>query len=243
MRKKLFMFIALLLSSSLTVMAQNGEKGDRKVYDLVDQMPTYPGGQSALFQWLSHNIKYPVAAERHGIQGRVVVQYIVMPDGILDSIKVMNSVDPSLDKEAVRVVKAMPKWNPGLKDGKPVMVRYILPVSFSLSNEKQKPNEKPNVSRPSFPDGKDALSKFIADSIKYPAVAKKKGIQGRVYIGFYVEADGSLTEIDVLAPLDPEIDAEAMRIVKSMPRWIPAKDKEGKAVKAHYTLPVTFRLQ
>lgn len=241
--KQLFMLIALLLSSSLTVIAQESEKEDRKVYDLVEQMPTYPGGQSALFQWLSHNIKYPVEAEKHGIQGRVVTQFVVMPDGILDSIKVVNSVDPSLDNEAIRVIRAMPKWNPGMKNGKPVMTRYILPVSFRLGNEKQKPNEKPNVSRPSFPEGKDALSKFIADSIKYPAAAKKKGIQGRVYIGFYVEADGTLTEINVMAPLDPELDAEAMRIVKSMPRWIPAKDKEGKAVKAYYTLPVTFRLQ
>lgn len=241
--KQLFMLIALLLSSSLTVIAQESEKEDRKVYDLVEQMPTFPGGQSALFQWLSHNIKYPVEAEKHGIQGRVVTQFVVMPDGILDSIKVVNSVDPSLDNEAIRVIRAMPKWNPGMKNGKPVMTRYILPVSFRLGNEKQKPNEKPNVSRPSFPEGKDALSKFIADSIKYPAAAKKKGIQGRVYIGFYVEADGTLTEINVMAPLDPELDAEAMRIVKSMPRWIPAKDKEGKAVKAHYTLPVTFRLQ
>ena len=233
----------LLLSSSTTVMAQNGEKEDRKVYDLVEQMPTYPGGQSALFQWLSHNIKYPVEAEKHGIQGRVIARFVVMPDGILDSIKVVNSVDPSLDNEAIRVIRAMPKWNPGMKNGKPVMTRYILPVSFRLSNGKQKPNEKSHVSRPSFPKGKDALSKYISDSIKYPATAKKKGIQGRVHIGFYVEADGSLTEITVLAPLDPELDAEAMRIVKSMPKWIPAKDKEGKAVKAHYTLPVTFRLQ
>lgn len=237
--KQLFMLIALLLSSSLTVMAQNSEKDYRKVYDLVDQMPTFPGGQSALFQWLSHNIRYPVVAEEQGIQGRVITQFVVMPDGIIDSIKVLEPVDPSLDNEAIRVIRAMPKWNPGMKNGKPVMTHYIMPVSFRLSNGKQ----KPNASRPSFPDGKDALSKFIADSIKYPAAAKKKGIQGRVYMGFYVEADGALTEINVLTPLDPDLDAEAMRIVKSMPKWIPAKDKEGKAVKAHYTLPVTFRLQ
>ena len=136
--KQLFMLIALLLSSSLTVIAQESEKEDRKVYDLVDQMPTYPGGQSALFQWLSHIIKYPVEAERHGIQGRVITQFVVMPDGILDSIKVVNSVDPSLDNEAIRVIRAMPKWNPGMKNGKPVMTRYILPVSFRLSNKTRK---------------------------------------------------------------------------------------------------------
>lgn len=138
MRKKLFMFIALLLSPLLTVIAQESEKEDRKVYDLVEQMPTYPGGQSALFQWLSHNIKYPVEAEKHGTQGRVVTQFVVMPDGILDSIKVVNSVDPSLDNEAIRVIRAMPKWNPGMKNGKPVMTRYILPVSFRLSNKTRK---------------------------------------------------------------------------------------------------------
>ena len=105
---------------------------ETKVFDVVEQMPSFPGGPSALMQYLSSNIKYPVVAEENGVQGRVVCTFVVEKDGSITDVRVIKSVDPSLDKEAVRVVKGMPKWIPGKQNGSAVRVKYTVPVTFRL---------------------------------------------------------------------------------------------------------------
>ena len=106
---------------------------ENKVFDVVEQMPSFPGGNAALMNYLGQNIKYPVIAEENGIQGRVIVQFVVGKDGHISDVRVAKSVDPSLDKEAVRVVKGMPRWIPGKQNGQAVTVRYTLPVTFRLN--------------------------------------------------------------------------------------------------------------
>ena len=105
---------------------------ETKVFDVVEQMPSFKGGDAALMEWLNKNIKYPVVAEENGIQGRVVATFVVERDGSITDVKIVKSVDPSLDKEAVRVLKAMPKWIPGRQNGQPVRVKYTVPVTFRL---------------------------------------------------------------------------------------------------------------
>ena len=105
---------------------------ETKVFDVVEQMPSFPGGPSALMQYLNSNIKYPVVAEENGVQGRVVCTFVVEKDGSITDVRVVKSVDPSLDKEAVRVVKSMPKWIPGKQNGSAVRVKYTVPVTFRL---------------------------------------------------------------------------------------------------------------
>ena len=105
---------------------------ETKVFDVVEQMPSFPGGPSALMQFLSSNIKYPVVAEENGVQGRVVCTFVVEKDGSITDVRVIKSVDPSLDKEAMRVVKSMPKWIPGKQNGSAVRVKYTVPVTFRL---------------------------------------------------------------------------------------------------------------
>lgn len=108
-------------------------QGDNTVYAVVDKMPEFPGGQQALFRYLSENVKYPQVAADNGIQGRVICEFVVNADGSIVDVKVSRSGgDSSLDKEAVRVVKAMPKWNPGKQNGKPVRVQCTTQVRFSL---------------------------------------------------------------------------------------------------------------
>ncbi len=104
----------------------------QKIFDVVEQQPSFPGGNAALMQWLGQNIHYPAVAEENGIQGRVVVSFVVEPDGSISNVQVVRGVDPSLDKEAVRVCKQMPKWNPGKQNGQAVRVKYNLPVQFKL---------------------------------------------------------------------------------------------------------------
>jgi len=108
------------------------EEEDNVVFQVVETMPSFPGGDADLFKFLSTNVKYPVIAQENGIQGRVICQFVVNKDGTIVDVEVVRSVDPSLDKEAIRVIKSMPKWSPGKQRGKPVRVKYTLPVNFKL---------------------------------------------------------------------------------------------------------------
>ena len=103
-----------------------------KVFDVVEEMPSFPGGNGALMSYLASNIKYPVVAQENGVQGRVIVSFVVERDGSISDVRVARSVDPSLDREAQRVVKSMPRWKPGKQNGSAVRVKYTVPVVFRL---------------------------------------------------------------------------------------------------------------
>ena len=108
------------------------EAEQNKVFDVVEQQPQFPGGMGALNQWLGSNIKYPAMAAENGIEGRVIVQFVVERDGSVSGVHVVRGVDSSLDKEATRVVAQMPKWIPGKQNGSAVRVKYTVPVTFRL---------------------------------------------------------------------------------------------------------------
>lgn len=105
---------------------------ETKIFTVVEQMPMYPGGDAALMGYLRDNIKYPTVAAENGVQGRVVVGFVVERDGSITDVNILRGVDPSLDREAMRVVKSMPKWTPGKQNGSAVRVKYQVPVSFRL---------------------------------------------------------------------------------------------------------------
>ena len=105
---------------------------ETKIFTVVEQMPLFPGGDAALMGYLRDNIHYPTVAAENGVQGRVVVGFVVERDGSITDVNVLRSVDPSLDREAMRVVKAMPKWTPGKQNGSAVRVKYQVPVTFRL---------------------------------------------------------------------------------------------------------------
>ena len=128
MNKYIFSLICFFFMMALPMNAQS--ESSTKVYDEVDEMPSFPGGLNGLITFLSQNMVYPVTAQENGVQGRVIVSFVVETDGSITDVKVARSVDPSLDREAMRVVKAMPKWMPGKKDGKPVRVKYTVPMVF-----------------------------------------------------------------------------------------------------------------
>lgn len=105
---------------------------EKKIFEVVEQQPSFPGGQGALMAYLRDHINYPAVAQENGVQGRVVLQFVVEPNGSISGVKVVRGVDPSLDKEAVRVVNGMPNWIPGKQNGQAVRVRFTLPVQFKL---------------------------------------------------------------------------------------------------------------
>lgn len=108
------------------------EPEEQTIFEVVEEAPEFPGGMTALMQFLSKNIKYPTIAQENGTQGRVTVQFVVNRDGSIVDVKVLRGVDPYLDKEAIRVISSMPKWIPGKQRGKPVRVKYTVPVMFRL---------------------------------------------------------------------------------------------------------------
>jgi protein TonB len=106
-----------------------------EVFTIVEQQPEFPGGVEAMYKWINSNIRYPTVAEEMGVSGRVVLQFVVGRDGVIRDIEVVRHVDPSLDKEAIRVVSKMPKWIPGKQRGNPVSVKFTMPITFTLRQQ------------------------------------------------------------------------------------------------------------
>ena len=212
----------VIVITTKTKTEAEGTKGDDdKAFEHVEKMPVFPGGDMAMMEFLSKNIKYPVEAQKKGLQGRVVVSFVVEKDGSLTEIKTVKSVDPLLDEEAVRVVSAMPKWEPGKQKGKPVRVKYNVPISFKLTGSATKtdgqtapalsPADAPTAQSsseerifevvekmPEFPGGAKALMEYISYNVRYPKEAQESGEQGRVIVGFIVEKDGTISNARVV---------------------------------------------
>ncbi|MBT9920589.1 M56 family metallopeptidase [Bacteroides uniformis] len=254
------------------VMQNDPGTPDNPIFEVVEHMPEFTGGgMPALMEYLSKNIKYPEAAMKKGIQGRGIVQFVVEKDGSITNVKILRGVDPELDKEAVRVVSAMPKWKPGTQRGEAVRVRFTVPVMFRLTEDKipvkyapieNKINELVVVGyapegttvpeegtifevveqMPEYPGGMPAMMEFISKNIKYPAAAQQAKIQGRVTIQFIVNTEGNIINPRVLRSADPLLDAEAIRLTTIMPKWKPGMQR-GQAVNVKYTVPIMFRLQ
>ena len=233
-----------------------------EVFQVVEEQPMFPGGMEELMNYLRKDMKYPKEAQEKGIQGRVIVQFVVNKDGSICDAKVVKAVDPLLDAEALRAVNDMPNWTPGKQKGEPVRVRFTLPLSFHLadgttpkaSETKQATTAKVDENTvdgeevfqvvenlPEFPGGMNELMKFLQQEVKYPKEAQEKGLQGRVIVQFIVKKDGSIIEPKVVKPVDPLLDAEAVRVVSAMPKWNPGKQR-GQAVNVRFTLPICFRL-
>lgn len=104
-----------------------------KVYQVVEQQPSFPGGREELFKYLAYNVRYPIDAAKNKIEGRVLITFVVEHDGSISNVNVANSVYPSLDKESIRVVSGMPKWIPGKANGKTIRVKYTIPITFRLN--------------------------------------------------------------------------------------------------------------
>jgi len=122
----------VLKAKEVIVQQEPPKVEENKIFDVVEQMPAFPGGDAALMKYLRDNIHYPTVAAENGVQGRVVVGFVVEKDGSVTDVNIMKGQDPSLDKEAMRVVKSMPKWIPGKQNGTTVRVKYQVPVTFRL---------------------------------------------------------------------------------------------------------------
>ena len=125
--------VLLILALLFTYVMVNAEKtSNEKIYDVVEIPPSFPGGQAALLAWIASHVNYPQKAMESRIEGRIIVGFVIECDGSVSQAKIIRSVDPLLDDEAIRVVMGMPKWTPGRQNGKNVRVKYNVPVNFRL---------------------------------------------------------------------------------------------------------------
>ncbi|NDV46147.1 TonB family protein [Paludibacter sp. 221] len=230
------------------------DEPEEQVFMVVEKMPSFPGGQEALFKYISESLKYPAEAQQKEIQGRVICQFVVNADGTVSDVKVMRSVNPLLDNEAVRVIENMPKWTPGEQRGKKVRTQYTIPINFSLGTDSKKSGKAvaaQNIAEkeifsivdkmPEFPGGQQAMFEYLNKNLKYPAEAQKNGEQGRVIVQFVVEKSGKIKDITVIRGVSSSLDKEAVRVVENMPDWTPGEQR-GQKVDVKYTLPFSYKL-
>ncbi len=246
------------------------DKNGNKIYDMVEQPPSFPGGQDALMKYISTNLKYPASAAEKRIEGRVIAQFVINSDGSASNVRILKGLDPDLDAEALRVINAMPIWKPGMQEGKAVSVKYTIPIIYRLTGDKQVKKIGEPVSKieetvvvgyapkgeqtpvkiyglvkdmPKFPGGINGLMEYISKSLRYPTEAAKEKKEGRAIIQMVIDEKGNVVSPQIIKSTDsPLLDAEAIRVVGSMPKWEPGK-QDGEAVAVKYTIPIIFRLQ
>lgn len=254
--------VAETISLATVTSLNNASRSEAKVTQISENaqqpdgitMPQFPGGESELINFLNNNVVYPQEAMTAGEQGMVCVMFKVEADGSISEISVDKSVSPTLDKEAVRVVKAMPSWIPGRNEnGRPVACVYNLPVRFRLNNGSIASTpvrestsiisaDNSDLTFPKFPGGEAEMVKYLSQNISYPEEAMKAGEQGKVSVMFKVETDGSISEVSVVKSVSASLDKEAVRVVKTMPRWTPGTNKNGEPIAVEYHIPVMFKL-
>lgn len=267
-----FLAVPTVLFMGLLVFQEEvAAEGTQPVSELMagitdpDEMPTFEGceGESDadqkqqctlqhLFAYVSKNMKYPEAAHAEGKEGMAVVSFTIAEDGQVTLVNLVSDPGSGMGDEAVRVVKGMPKWNPGMKEGKPVAVEMKLPVKFKLQGDESKKVFQEVDQLPVFA-GCDAtlegdalrqcsnqkLVEFIGKNLVYPKMAAETGIEGMVVVSFIVEKDGSIGEVKGLKGIGGGCDEEVMRVVYSMPNFSPGL-KDGKPVRTELKLPVKF---
>lgn len=210
---------------------------------VADEMPLFQGKDLNTFRtWVQSQIRYPAEALKRGIEGRVVLSFIVERDGSVSTIELLQSPDRILSEEARRVVSSSPKWAPGRQNGHLVRVRYMLPVDFSIPKEKAAAQE-PGMTPPQFEGGDlNAFRSWAMQRLRYPAGAREQQTEGSVVATFTVGRDGRVDDIRIAGKPDPQLAEEVRRVVKASPAWSPAT-RNGEATTVTVTLPVSFRIQ
>ena len=183
------------------------------------------------------------------------MSFVVEKDGSVSTVKVMRGIGGGCDEEAVRVVKAMPKWKPGIKDGKPVRVSYMMPFTFKLSDgQPAKPSKKADANKPDMKPDKDGVYQIVEEMPRFPGDQMPEKYKGdnaefrlaeyRTFIRFVVTEDGSISDVNLIKKTEgfKDLDDEALRVVKAMPKWEPGK-MDGKPVKVYFNLPVIFKFK
>jgi TonB family protein len=261
--------VAIDSSEGTSNPTSGGSDTTNAVYEVVEIQPSPAGGMAGWNKYLSENLRYPPNAQRKGIEGTVIVAFVVNTDGTTTDIQILRSVGGGCDEEVIRIVQGSPKWTPGMQRGTPVRTRMRLPLRFMLGGTDTS-RDSTEVSLNAVPlppatDGQDSIqegaalffdvvdtppspvggfeawSRHLSENLTYPTSARMKGIQGTVLVSFIVNTDGTIEGIELVQGIGGGCDEEAIRIIKSSPSWTPGMIK-GKAVRTRMKIPIGFRL-
>jgi TonB family protein len=228
---------------------EQSSPGKERTFTSVEQMPQFSGD---LTKYLAENIRYPEAAKKEQIQGRVVIQFVVDKEGNVTNAVLQRDIGGGCGEEALRVVRNMPKWTPGKQANQPVNVYYTLPVSFrmptqeqTVSNEPAKPGivteARVYTTVENMPQSSVDIIKYLAENLRYPEAARNAAVEGRVVAQFIIDHTGKIKDPVIVKGIHPDCDREVLRVLRAMPDWKPGM-QGGKAVNVYYMLPVSFKL-
>lgn len=223
---------------------------------VCEQQPEFPGGMRALMDYLKKEIRYPKECVENRNEGKAFVRFIVDKNGKIKKVELFKSSgNQLLDKEAIRVVKKMPRWSPGKNNGKEVNVRLILPVNFKLDKPAPKVNEAGDdftfihrETQPEYPGGLKAFTEYIKLSMRYPEECVKNRIEGRAFVRFCIDTIGNVGAVEIIKSSGNNLlDEEAVRLIKETPeKWYPAKDflENGtwRSRECFFVMPIVFKL-
>lgn len=241
-----------LLSSLVLLLNTTIAFAQQDTFLLLDTRPRFQGGDRELMLFLYSNIKYPAAASDSIIEGVVYLSFVVEADGAVTNIKVLRDIGGGCGKEAKRVIGLMPKWEPGRLNGVPMRAKESLAVKFKhgigvasvffIANSVE---TNPNTlleEAPGYSGGEDSMDVFLRGNLRYPTMAKESGIQGKVIVMFTIEADGTLSNADLVRDIGGGCGEEAKRAIRLMPKWNPGQI-EGQAVAVKASVTVSFLLR
>lgn len=225
-------------SIKATQIDQNQAISNNEPYECVDEMPTFPGGESALFQHIAMCLKCP----KKDIIGKSYVRVIINKNGEIEKPIIIRSLNKRCDKEAINVVRTLPKWIPGKLNGKNVAVYLTIPISFNKPKENVLVAElNSEIESPQFPGGDLELAKLIVKSIRYPIYSMEHGEQGEVIVRATITATGEISNPTIIKSVSRDCDKEAIRVIQCLPKLIPAK-RNGVNIPVYYNIPIHFIL-
>jgi len=210
-----------------------------RAYAVVEQMPQFPGGQEAMFKYIFAHLWFPPSVNMQDIEGITICSMVIAADGSVTNVGIARSSGSTeLDEAAVKIIRGMPKWEPGRSRGKAVPVKYAVPVAFKGQYERDAPKgEVP----PEYPGGERFLFAYMCYNIQYPLEAARNGWHGRAVCKFVIDVDGSVRDVEIEKSTGYKcLDEEAIRVVANMPRWYPGK-KDGVPVPVVFHVPVNFQ--
>lgn len=267
--KKIILSLSFLCLMTISVFAlENNQNPPPSVYtgkiiEDPDIPPIFTGGTAEMHRFIANTLRYPAEAAEQNKQGLVVYTFVVEKDGTLTNFDLIHNADSLLDKEALRILQAMPPWRPAKFKNEIVRSKSYVPMYFRLNKNARATARRAATpaqiyaktdaeiansevfsvvdKMPQYPYGEKELAGFIGHQIRYPKEARQQGIEGRILCSFIVATDGSISNIQVVQGLDPQLDREAIRVLSLMSKWIPG-EKNGEKVNVKCLLPIDFSI-
>ena len=237
--------------------ANRPQEGD--VLTVVDEGAMPVGGYELFYKYIMTSLQYPSAARQAGTEGKVYVEFIIQTDGTLGDFKVLKGIGQGCDEEALRVMAGAAQWVPGRQAGNAVKQRIVMPISFKLGNsqpnsisigEDKAASPAVNPTNEVFTvaeeralpvGGYEQFYKYLAANMQYPKAAREAKVQGKVYVEFIVQTNGTLTDFKVRKGIGQGCDEEALRVMAGSAKWVPGR-QAGNAVKQQIVMPISFKL-